>query len=232
MKNRSKSSTVLAVIQALVSILVIPLAPLLISGRWGWWEAWAFAALSIGGFIISRLLAAKRNPDIIAERAQFGQQTDAKPWDKILAPLVGLGGGLVPVTAGVEALLGQQVDFSLAVELAAGILMLAAYIFSAYALIENRFFSGVVRIQKDRGQRVISSGPYRWVRHPGYAGALITYLAIPFFLDSVWAFVPAVIICIAMVIRTRLEDETLQAELEGYRAYTQRVRYRLIPGVW
>jgi protein-S-isoprenylcysteine O-methyltransferase Ste14 len=110
--------------------------------------------------------------------------------------------------------------------------MLAAYIFSAYALIENRFFSGVVRIQKDRGHRVISSGPYRWVRHPGYAGALITYLAIPFFLDSVWAFVPAVIICIAMVIRTRMEDETLQTELEGYRAYTQRVRYRLIPGVW
>ena len=103
---------------------------------------------------------------------------------------------------------------------------------ASYALIENRFFSGMVRLQIDRGQKVVSSGPYRWMRHPGYAGALLTYLATPLFLDSLWAFLPVVALLIVLVIRTALEDRTLGAELEGYRDYAQRVRYRLLPGVW
>jgi protein-S-isoprenylcysteine O-methyltransferase Ste14 len=103
---------------------------------------------------------------------------------------------------------------------------------SSYALIENTFFSGMVRIQTDRGHRVISSGPYRWLRHPGYAGALLAYLATPFLLDSVWTLLPVVFLTAVLVIRTRLEDQTLQAELDGYRDYARRVRYRLLPGVW
>ncbi len=87
--------------------------------------------------------------------------------------------------------------------------ILAGYALGAYALIENRFFSGMVRIQTERGHRVVSSGPYRWVRHPGYLGALLTYLATPVFLDSRWAFLPAVFLAIVLVIRTALEDEHL-----------------------
>ena len=90
----------------------------------------------------------------------------------------------------------------------------------------------MVRIQTDRGHKVVSSGPYRWLRHPGYAGGLLTYLATPFFLDSPWAFLPAPFITIVLVIRTKLEDRTLQNELEGYREYARQVRYRLLPGVW
>jgi protein-S-isoprenylcysteine O-methyltransferase Ste14 len=90
----------------------------------------------------------------------------------------------------------------------------------------------MARIQTDRGHQVVSSGPYRWMRHPGYAGALLTYLATPLFLDSGWAFLPTVFITILMVIRTYLEDRFLQDELEGYRDYVKRVRYRLLPGVW
>jgi protein-S-isoprenylcysteine O-methyltransferase Ste14 len=99
-------------------------------------------------------------------------------------------------------------------------------------LIENRFFSGVVRIQIDRGHHVISGGPYRWIRHPGYAGGLLTYLATPVFLDSVWAFLPALFITMVLVIRTTLEDRFLQDELDGYRDYVKRVHYRFLPGVW
>jgi protein-S-isoprenylcysteine O-methyltransferase Ste14 len=99
-------------------------------------------------------------------------------------------------------------------------------------LIENRFFSGMVRIQTDRGHHVISSGPYRWVRHPGYTGALLTYLATPIFLDSLWAFFPVLLLTMVLVIRTRLEDRTLHQKLDGYRDYASRVRYRLLPGVW
>jgi protein-S-isoprenylcysteine O-methyltransferase Ste14 len=90
----------------------------------------------------------------------------------------------------------------------------------------------MVRIQTERGHQVVSSGPYRWLRHPGYAGALLTYLATPFFLDSRWALLAALFLTVVLVIRTSLEDRTLQEELTGYREYAGRVRFRLLPGVW
>ena len=96
----------------------------------------------------------------------------------------------------------------------------------------NRFFSGTVRIQTERGHHVVSSGPYRLVRHPGYAGGLLGYVLIPVLLDSLWAFLPAGLLATVMVIRTALEDRTLQAELSGYAEYAQKTRYRLVPGVW
>jgi protein-S-isoprenylcysteine O-methyltransferase Ste14 len=213
-------------------IVVIPLLPLLISWRWDWWEAWVYAAICILGFAISRALAARRHPDLLAERARFMQHENVKPWDRLLAPLVGLSGGLVPLVAGLDARFGWSPTFSLPVKIISLVIILAGYALASYALIENRFFSGMVRIQADRGQRVVSSGPYRWIRHPGYAGALLTYLVIPFLLDSGWAFLPAMLSNALLVIRTDLEDKTLQNELEGYRDYARRVSYRLLPGVW
>ena len=178
------------------------------------------------------MLAARRHPDLLAERARFMQHENAKPWDKILAPLVGLGGGLVPLVAGLDVLFDWSPTFSLPVKILSLVIILAGYALGSYALIENRFFSGMVRLQTDRGHQVVSSGPYRWMRHPGYAGALLTYLATPLFLDSLWAFLPTAFITIVLVIRTALEDRFLQDELEGYRDYARRVRYRLLPGVW
>ena len=218
--------------QLLVFIVVIPLLPLLISRRWNWWEAWLFALIYILSFLISRALAARRHPDLLAERARFAQHEDAKPWDKWLAPLVGLGGGLLPLVAGLDALFDWSHPFSLPVKIVALVITLAGYVLGSYALIENRFFSGMVRIQTDRNHHVVSSGPYRWLRHPGYAGAVLAYLATPLFLDSRWAFLPAVLLTILLVIRTALEDNVLQEELAGYRDYARRVRYRLLPGVW
>jgi protein-S-isoprenylcysteine O-methyltransferase Ste14 len=219
-------------VQLLIFVVVIPFLPLLISGRWDWWEAWVYAIIYILGFVLSRMLAARRHPDLLAERARFTQHEDAKPWDKWLAPSVGLGGGLIPLVAGLDALFVWSPTFSLPVKILALAIILAGYALGSYALIENRFFSGMVRIQTDRGHHVVSSGPYRWLRHPGYAGALLVYLATPFFLDSLWAFLPTVLLTILLVIRTALEDRTLQDELVGYREYAELVRYRLLPGVW
>jgi protein-S-isoprenylcysteine O-methyltransferase Ste14 len=213
-------------------IIVIPFLPLLISRQWDWWEAWLYAIIGILGFAISRVLAARRHPDLLAERARFLQHEDAKPWDKFLSPMVGLGGGLIPLVAGLDALFGWSPPYSPPVKILALVIILAGYALGSYALIENRFFSGIVRIQSDRGHQVVSSGPYRWVRHPGYAAALLTYLATPFFLDSRWAFLPVMFITVVLVIRTSLEDKVLQDELDGYRDYAGRVRYRLLPGVW
>jgi protein-S-isoprenylcysteine O-methyltransferase Ste14 len=160
----------------LVFVVGIPFLPLLISWRWSWWEAWVFAAICVLGFAISRALAARRHPDLLAERARFLQHEDAKPWDKILAPLVGLGGGLIPLVAGLDARFDWSPAFSVPVKALSLVVILAGYALGSYALIENRFFSGMVRIQTDRGHQVVSSGPYRWMRHPGYAGALWSYL--------------------------------------------------------
>jgi len=232
MSTQQKILTPRVIVQMVFFIIVVPLLPLLISWRWDWLEAWIFAIVCIGGFAVSRALAARRNPDLIKERARFLQHEDAKPWDKVLAPLVGLGGGLIPLVAGLDELLGWSPVFSLPVKIIALALLLAGYALGAYALIENRFFSGMVRLQTDRDQQVISSGPYVWMRHPGYAGALISYLGMPPFLDAAWAWLPAAFLMIVLVIRTHLEDKTLQEELPGYREYAQRVRYRLLPGVW
>jgi protein-S-isoprenylcysteine O-methyltransferase Ste14 len=232
MNDQSKTITPRVIIQVLIFIVLVPFLPLLISGDWGWWEAWVYALICIGGFVISRVLAARRHPDLIKERAQFMQHADAKPWDKRLAPLVGLGGALIPLVAGLDARYGWSEAYSYELKAIALLAILAGYALGAYALIENAYFSGMVRIQVDRDHQVVSSGPYRWMRHPGYAGALITYLATPIFLDASWAFLPAIFLTIVLIVRTRLEDRTLQEELPGYRDYARQVRYRLLPGVW
>ena len=232
MDNQKKIFSFRIVILMLLFIVVIPLLPLLISGHWRWWEAWVYAIIFLFGLIISRLLAARRYKDLVAERARFMQHQDTQAWDKFLSPLVGLGSGLVLLAAGLDALFNWSPAFSLPVKIISLLFILAGYVLGSYALIENRFFSDVVRIQADRDHRVVSSGPYRWMRHPGYAGALLTYLATPFFLDSSWALLPTVFISIGLIIRTYLEDKFLMDELEGYRDYSKRVRYRLLSGVW
>lgn len=232
MENQQKTFTPGTVIVMLFFVVVVPFLPLLMTRQWDWWEAWLYGIISILGFTVSRALAARRHPDLLAERARYLRHEDAKSWDRILSPLVGLGGGLILVVVGFDALLGWSPPFSPPLKILALIAILAGYALASYALIENRFFSGMVRIQSDRGHQVVSSGPYRWMRHPGYAGALLLYLATPLFLDSWWAFVPAVFLTIVLVIRTNLEDKTLQDELEGYREYADRVRYRLLPAIW
>jgi protein-S-isoprenylcysteine O-methyltransferase Ste14 len=230
--DQPKGIPMRAVALMLFFVVVIPLLPLLITRRWDWWEAWAYALANILGFAFSRALAGRRHPDLLRERARFLQHEDAKPWDKILSPLMGLGGGLVPLVAGLDALFGWSGGFAFPWKILALALILAGFVLASYALIENRFFSGMVRIQTERGHKVVSSGPYRWMRHPGYAGSLLAYLATPVLLDSAWAFLPAVVLSAILVVRTRLEDRTLQDELAGYRDYAQNVQYRLIPRVW
>jgi protein-S-isoprenylcysteine O-methyltransferase Ste14 len=220
------------VLQVLLFVVLGPCLPLLLSGNWGWREAWLYAAALIVSFAVSRLLAARRHPDLLAERARFMEHPDAKPWDRVLAPLIGLGSVLILVVAGLDQRLDWSPGFGLQAEVVALLAILAGLALGSYALVENRFFSGVVRIQFDRGHQVVSGGPYRWVRHPGYVGAILLYAATPVFLDSQWALLPALAFSASLVLRTALEDRTLQAELPGYREYAQTVRFRLLPGIW
>ena len=221
------------IFQLILVVIIIPLLPILITWRWNWWEGWVFALILFLGFIVSRILAARKHPGIIAERANSLQNKDAKSWDKTLAPLMALGGLVVPLIAGLDRRFDWSAEpFSLPIKIAAIIVMVLAYAFSSWAMIENAYFSGVVRLQTDRGQTVCNSGPYRWVRHPGYIGAIWSYLAMPFLLDSKWALIPMGLLLIVSIIRTRLEDQMLQTELTGYSEYAAKVKFRLFPGIW
>ena len=232
MNDQPKPTTLRIILQVLFFIALVPLLPLLISQKWGWWEAWLYAAINILGFALSRYLMAQRHPDLITERARMMQHDDAKSWDRRLSGLMGLLGIIIPVVAGLDALYGWSPVTSLPVKVLALLLILTGHWLGSYALIVNRFFSGVVRIQSDRGHHVVSAGPYRWIRHPGYAGALLTYAGTPFLLGALWTILPALLVSAVLVIRTRLEDQTLQDELEGYSDYAASVRYRLLPGFW
>ncbi len=220
------------VLQLVFVLIILPLLPILISQRWNWWEAWTYTAINVVGFIVSRALAARRNPDILAERAHSMEMKDTKSWDKVLAPLLAYGNIITLIIVGLDAHFAWTSPFSLTAKLVSLLVMLLGYSFGSWALIENRFFSGVVRIQTDRGHHVVDSGPYRLVRHPGYAGAMWTYLLIPIFLDSLWAFIPVILTLVVLFIRTALEDKTLQVELPGYKEFARKTRYRLFPGIW
>ena len=232
MSENKRAFTLRSIILMVIVVLVVPFLPLIISGAWDWWEAWAYGIIGVFGFIISRALAARRNPDILVERSRSIELTDAKPWDKILAPMLAFGSVLILAVSGLDKLFGWTSPFSLTVKIIALIVIILGFIFGSWALIENRFFSGVVRIQTDRGHHVVSTGPYRFVRHPGYSGALWTYLAMPLLLDSVWAFIPALLLTGVIVLRTSMEDRTLQNELTGYKEFTQKTKYRLLPWIW
>jgi protein-S-isoprenylcysteine O-methyltransferase Ste14 len=108
----------------------------------------------------------------------------------------------------------------------------AADMLGVWAMLVNRFFSSYVRIQTDRGHTVVNAGPYRVVRHPGYAGAVLAWIAGPVFFSSHWVAIPSIIVIALTIIRTALEDRTLQQELPGYSQYAESVRYRLVPGIW
>ena len=220
------------VLQLLFLAVAMPFLPLLLSWHWDWWEAWAYAVICVSGFVVSRILAARRHPDLIAERVRLMHHENDKPWDRLLVPLIGLGFGLILLVAGLDKLFGWSPPFNLPTKTLSLIMILSGNVWGSYALFENRFFSCIVRIQTERGHQVVSSGPYRWMRHPGYAGALLVYLSTPVFLDSRWAFLPAVFLLVVLVIRTALEDRVLQDELAGYSDYSRQVRYRLLPGVW
>jgi protein-S-isoprenylcysteine O-methyltransferase Ste14 len=232
MDNQNRPIILRVVIQMLVFVVYIPLLPLLITRQWSWWEAWAYSAVNTLGFVVSRLMVVRRHPDLIAERARFMRHENTQPWDKILAPLVNLGAGLVPCAAGLDRLLDGSTAFSLPLKITALALIAIGFAWSTYALVENRFFSGMVRLQTDRGHQVVSGGPYRFMRHPGYAGGILVYLASPLLLESFWALLVAVVLVALLALRTSLEDRFLQENLLGYADYAARVRYRLLPGVW
>lgn len=220
----------LRVILVHVSIPVILLA---CGGDIFWWQAWVYCLLIVAAGVGGRILAEGRHPGLMAERTRSLTAPDVKAWDKVLAPLMAVTLSFpVIIVAGLDHRLGWSPAFPAWLTVTGLVLIAAGYAFATWALAENRFFSTMMRIQTDRGHTVCDSGPYRIVRHPGYAGNLLALPGIVLALDSAWTLIPVAAALVVAVIRTAFEDRALQDELPGYREYTGRVRYRLFPGVY
>ncbi|MCP4346465.1 MAG: isoprenylcysteine carboxylmethyltransferase family protein [Desulfobacterales bacterium] len=216
-----------------IFIMVLIMAVLLIvsSGRTDWVMAWIFISIVIVGTGINSFIMVRGNPDLIEERSRI--KKDAKKWDKLLAPFMALYvPAIILLVAGLDERFGWSPEISPKVMVIALIIAILGYLLTSWALATNKFFSAIVRIQKDREHSVVSAGPYRIVRHPGYTGLMTFNIATPVILGSFWAFIPAVLTLCLTIVRTALEDKTLQDELEGYEEYARQVRYRMVPGVW
>ncbi len=210
-----------------VGLLFLP------AGRWDYWQGWGLIGGYVGVFIIYIILCLG-NPEMIdltKERMKPGGKT--RGWDKvgivIFIPMYLITFVVCSLDAGRY---GWTRPLPMVHYLFSWILFCVAMGIVFWAMVINKFFSSVVRIQTDRGHHVIQEGPYQYVRHPGYVGFNINMLATPLVLGSFWGLIPAGIIMIFIVLRTYLEDKTLQKELPGYLEYTQKVKYRLLPGVW
>ncbi len=197
------------------------------SGRLSW--IWAWALLGAGTVILAinvRIVP----PELIAERGR--PSGDVKQWDRLLATLAGLPALGVPIVAGLDERFVWSPELAPAVHLVGLTFFALGQGLFSWAMASNKYFSTAVSIQMDRGHTVATGGPYRFVRHPGYAGFALSFFGMSLALGSLWATVPAGIIAILLVVRTALEDQTLQEELPGYKDYAERVRHRLLPGIW
>jgi protein-S-isoprenylcysteine O-methyltransferase Ste14 len=202
----------------------------LAANQLNWLWAWVFLGICILSVSINSFFMLRTSPETIAER---GQAKETKHWDKIVGGLWAFCLFLaVPLLAGLDARLGWAVEFDPAYNIAGAVLLALGLGLGGWAMISNAYFSTAVRIQRERGHTVCRSGPYRFVRHPGYAGFILQSLGTPILLGSFWALIPGMTAAVLMLIRTSLEDRMLQAELTGYREYVTDVGYRLIPWMW
>jgi protein-S-isoprenylcysteine O-methyltransferase Ste14 len=202
-----------------------------LAGRWDWMGGWAYLGMLIAGSALNDVCLWVKNPDLLKRRGRIGEGT--KTWDKICLALFGLTYLLILVVGALDAGRYRWSAMPFLLWPVGATLFVAGQTLVTWSMLVNPFFEKTARIQTDRGHKVIDSGPYRYVRHPGYLGTIIGFiLATPLMLGSWWSVVPAVLATLNLVVRTALEDRMLLQELEGYKAYAKRVRYRLIPLFW
>ena len=228
-KPRLERSGINRIIQVFVSVLLMGLVLFLSAGRLDWPAAWIFLGFYVLVILTLGVWAMRKHPDVVNER---GKLENIKSWDKTLMIIYTVMLFVLFAVAGLDAGRFGWSVMPIALQVAGFAALALAMAVTYWAMATNPFLSTVVRIQDDRGHYVVTSGPYRYVRHPMYAMMFLMWPGIALELGSWWALIPAVVIVIVIVIRTALEDRTLQAGLPGYTAYAQRVRYRLMPGVW
>jgi len=215
-----------------VRIVFLPILLFIPAGTLKWPEAWLFLIICLSWLGATLVWLMKNNPDLLKERLKMPIQKDQKSWDKVIVlALLMLSMIWLPLP-GLDAVRYQWSHLPLVLKALGFIGLMPSFLIFFLTMKENPHLSTVVRIQQDRGHKVITTGPYKYVRHPMYSGMIILYLSFPLSLGSFYALILSLAFIFLIILRTYLEDKTLQKELSGYHEYAKRVRYRLVPGVW
>jgi protein-S-isoprenylcysteine O-methyltransferase Ste14 len=219
----------LRIVQVLILLAIDAAILFLAAGALSWPAAWVYVGIRVVALIIGAILIIRENPEIINERGRMPSNT--KRFDKYFAIVYSPLALILPLVCGLDFRFAwSDMPFWLTV------VGLFYYSLSAilpyWAMLVNNYLTTTVRIQEERGHRVVADGPYRYVRHPMYVGLILSAIALPLLLGTWWGLVPGMLMAIATVWRTSREDRVLQEELPGYAEYAQQTRYRLLPGVW
>jgi protein-S-isoprenylcysteine O-methyltransferase Ste14 len=213
-------------LRGLASLVLVAAVLFVSAGRWDLPFFWAY--LVVNAALMAGLMAGV-DPELMEERWRPAAER------RQLLPLVLVG---VPLYLGYLAVAGLDAGrfhwskMPRGLQVAGLALFAASWALVDWAMVANRFFSSVVRIQTERGQHVVTAGPYRYVRHPGYASAIVGLVAGPIVLGSWWALSPVAPMVLFVLWRTVAEDRFLRQKLPGYTAYAERVHDRLLPGIW
>jgi protein-S-isoprenylcysteine O-methyltransferase Ste14 len=218
------------VVRLVLGVLII--GPLIVwpAGDWWWMWGWVYVAVLFGMVGVNTAVLSIVNPAVIVERLRGGKGKASRGWD--LAVVIGMTLFALGtfVTASLDHRFGWSGGTPLSRHLLGVALVVSGDLIFLSAMAANRFFAKMVRVQD--GHTVADTGPYRFVRHPGYVGLSLMVIAPALVLGSYWATLPALVTVGFVVLRTAIEDRTLRRELTGYEAYAQRVRFRLVPAVW
>mgnify|MGYP002400359553 CR=1 FL=1 len=233
-QSRPDSSTTRKVtrwiIREIMGTIMMGVILMLAAGRIDWIAGWALIILTALWVVATALVVIPRHPDLLAERV--GPTKGTKSWDTAILGIYGLLTMVRYIVAGLDVRNQWSTGFGVSAQVAGLIVAAVGYGLVVWAMGANAYFSQTVRIQTERGHTVATGGPYHFVRHPSYVGMILFELASAVMLASWWALLLSGLSSVLFVVRTALEDHTLQAELPGYVAYTQKTRYRLIPGIW
>ena len=201
------------------------------AGTINWINGWVYFGLACLSQLVSTVIFAKINPQMLNARGNVVKE-GTKGFDRAWVALYPVITLVNLVIIGFDAVRFHWSSMPIWLSILGLVLFIPAFLIATWAMAVNKFFEWTVRIQVDRGQYVCKDGPYRFIRHPGYTGLIISVLVYPLILGSCWGLVLSVILALVIIARTALEDRTLQRELPGYREYAGIVRYRLFPTIW
>jgi protein-S-isoprenylcysteine O-methyltransferase Ste14 len=218
------------IVREILGVVIMGVILFWSAGTMNWPMGWALIAIMFTWAAATFIVSIKRHPELLAERT--GPRKGGKSTDTAIMGVVGLLTMVRLVVAGLDIRNGWTQGMPLALQISMLAVAAFGYALVVWATASNPFFSQIVRIQKERGHYVARGGPYRFVRHPAYVGSMLHELSTPILLGSWWALIPGFISALLFVVRTANEDRILREELAGYAEYSEKVRYRLLPGIW